>query len=93
MLDINQLRKDLPWVVARLEARKTIDRAKAILMTPRPEWEVIDGEPLDLGQLLVQLDRVRLELRMQARLRRLRRLHLGDRKSQRRSLPAGLGVG
>ena len=30
-----------------------VARAKAILMTPRPEWEVIDGEPLDLGQLLI----------------------------------------
>src|SRR5512141_2728019 len=30
-----------------------VARAKAILTTPRQEWEVIDSEPLDLGQLLV----------------------------------------
>jgi hypothetical protein len=29
-----------------------VSRAKAILTAPRPEWEVIDAEPLDLGQLL-----------------------------------------
>ena len=30
-----------------------VSRAKSILMTPRQEWPVIDGEPLDLRQLLV----------------------------------------
>lgn len=30
-----------------------IARAKAILITPRQEWAVIDTEPLDLGQLLI----------------------------------------
>lgn len=29
-----------------------VTRAKAILTTPRQEWEVIDTEPLDMGQLL-----------------------------------------
>ncbi len=30
-----------------------VARAKAILTTPRQEWEAIDSEPLDVGQLLV----------------------------------------
>lgn len=29
-----------------------VARAKAILMTPRQEWEVIDAEPLNLSELL-----------------------------------------
>ena len=29
-----------------------VARAKAILMTPRQEWQVIDTEPLNVGQLL-----------------------------------------
>lgn len=29
-----------------------IARAKAILMTPRQEWDAIDAEPLNLGELL-----------------------------------------
>lgn len=29
-----------------------VARAKAILMTPRQEWEAIDAEPLNLGELL-----------------------------------------
>ena len=29
-----------------------VARAKAILMTPRQEWEVIDAEPLNVGELL-----------------------------------------
>ncbi len=30
-----------------------VARAKAILMTPRQEWEVIDAEPLNLGELMM----------------------------------------
>ncbi len=30
-----------------------VTRAKAILMTPKQEWPVIDAEPFNLGQLLV----------------------------------------
>lgn len=31
-----------------------VERAKNIIMTPKPEWQVIDAEPLDIGQLLMK---------------------------------------